>query len=501
MSRHLYIAEVDRWSDYIGDSLRVESALTYQIDTAEFNVRGSQPNEGDEVILEDDSLGRLFGGVIVKVDLADTMPGRSVNVWKVDCDDYTGKLDRRLVVETYTDMTADAIFRDIVAKYCSEFTTNGVRTGAPTVDSLIFDYVPVSEAFKQLCDYVGWQWQPDYYKDLSFFNSNDLTSEAPMSISPGGYFRNLKHTIDQQGLRNRVYVKGGTMLSDPFTYEVVADGAARTWPLPHKPHDVSLIVGGVAKTVGIENVHKEEDFDYLMSYEEKYVRASAQTATPADGLLMSFTYKYDIDVITTVEDLDSQASIAAVQGGDGVYEYVISDDSLVSLDAAEAAGLADLRDHANPQIKGSFETEYDVKSAMYYWSGGTNRTWNTLSANTWGNLSIVKKWQPGQLVNIDLPDRGIVGTFLVQKVTITSATPDKWTYKVEYGGRLLGIADFLKALVSAQQKKKANDSALLHKFKYGEEKSLVTDELVTTFHGLSWKCGDADAICGFVACG
>jgi hypothetical protein len=115
-----------------------------------------------------------------------------------------------------------------------------------------------------------------------------------------------------------------------------------------------------------------------MSYQEKYVRTSAQTATPASGVLMTFVYKYDIDVITTVEDIASQSAISAVQGGDGVYEYVISDDSLVTLDAAEAAGNADLRQHANPTVKGSFETEADVKRTM--------PTWNNALSTTWGGL-------------------------------------------------------------------------------------------------------------------
>jgi hypothetical protein len=115
-----------------------------------------------------------------------------------------------------------------------------------------------------------------------------------------------------------------------------------------------------------------------MSYQEKYVRVSAQTATPASGVLMTFVYKYDIDVITTVEDLNSQAAISAVQGGDGVYEFVISDDSLVTLDAAEAAGNADLRSHANPQVKGSFETEADVKRMLPTWNGALSTTWGGL---------------------------------------------------------------------------------------------------------------------------
>jgi hypothetical protein len=472
MTRHLYIAGVDRWRDYVkddvmGHSLQVEAVLTYQMDISQFKVRGERPVEGEEVIIEDDTLGRLFGGIITQVTLDRTLPDRSVSVWQVEVDDYTNKVDQKLVVETYENMTADAIFRDIAMKYCPGFTVNGVRTGAPNVEKIVFDYKYPSECFKELCDYVGWHWAPDYYKDLSFFSAEELAQPAPMKLTPGGRFRNIKHTVDTQGLRNRVYVRGGTMLSDFFTYEIKADGTARTWILPHKPHEISFSVGGTPVSVGIENVHQEEDYPYLMNFEEKYVRASAQTATVAGGTTLSWTYKFDIDVITTVEDVASQQALAAVQGGDGVYEYVITDDSLTTIEAAEAAGNADLREHANPRVKGSFETE-------------------------------VNGWIPGQLVEIDLPDRGIQGTFLVQKVTTTPVTPELWTYRVEYGGRLLGIADFLKALVSAQQKKQVGETELLHKFSYGQEIAKITDEISTTPRGLPFKVGDTDAIVGFV---
>lgn len=464
--RHLYIAGVERWQDYEKNSLDIQQVLTYQIDTCSFSVRGERPSEGEEVIVEDDNLGRLFAGSIVRVELARTLPDKSVTTWKVDCDDYTAELDKRLVVETYQNISADAIFKDIVSKYCPGFTTSGVRSGAPVVEQLIFDYVRPSETFKQLCDYIGWQWQPDYNKDLSFFSTEELVSPAPMSLVPGGYFRNLKHSIDKQGLRNRVYVRGGTMLSDPFTYSIVADGVERIWTLPHKPHDITFNQG----LVGIENIHKEEDFPYLMNYQEKYVRASAQTSTVASGTTLTFTYKYDIDVITTVEDIESQQAIAAVQGDDGVYEHVISDDSLTTIEAAEAAGNGDLRQNANPKVSGSFETE-------------------------------VTGWAPGQLVDINLPDRGINGTYLVQKVAIRPNLEGKWTYQIQYGGRLLGIADFLKALVSKQQKQRFNNTAILHKFAYGQEYPKVADELISTPGSLLYVCGDPNAICGFVQCG
>lgn len=470
MARHLYIAGVDRWRDYERATMQIEAALTYQIDSCRFQVRGQQPAEGEEVIIEDDNLGRLFAGIIVKVELAKVQPDKSNRLWQVDCDDYTALLDRRLVVETYENMAADEIFRDIVAKYCPGFTINGVMSGAPVIESTgsEFEYKRPSECFKWLCDYIGWHWQPDYFKDLQFFSAENLASTTPMELTPGGPFRFGKHSIDTQGLRNRVYVRGGTMLSDPQTVQWKADGVARTWVLPWKPHGVSLTVGEVSKSVGEENLHEEADYDYMMNFQEKYIRCSGQTDTPAAGTTMSLTAKQDIDVITMVEDLISQAAIAAVQGGDGVYEHSIVDDSLTTIEAAEAAGNADLRDHANPTVKGSFETE-------------------------------VTGWVPGQLVIINLPDRGITGTYLVQKVTLSPVLPDTWTYKIEYGGRLLGIADFLKALVSAQQKKKLNDTAILHKYIYGTELVGVKDELIVTPRVLPYACGDPDAICGLVA--
>ncbi|MFZ5645819.1 MAG: hypothetical protein ACOY46_19860 [Bacillota bacterium] len=471
MATSLKIAGTERINDLEKNTLDIQQVLTYQIDTCQFNVTGTAPAEGEEVIIEDDDLGRLFGGIIKIVELSRTSPdkSKSLKVWQIDSNDYTALLDRRLVVETYENMTADAIFLDIVTKYCPGFTTTGVQAGAPTIEKIIFDYTPVSEAFKQLCEYVGWHWQPDYFKDLQFFSTDALSNPAPMELIPGGSFRGLKHTIDTQGLRNRIYVRGGTMLSDPFTYEIKADGAARAWVLPHKPHEISMTVNAVPVTVGIENNHEEADFEYLMNYQEKYVRASEQTPTIATGTTIRWVYRYDIDVITTVEDLASQQALAAVQGGDGVYEHVIVDKSLTTIEAAEAAGNADLREHANPRVKGSFTTE-------------------------------VTGWSPGQLLPIDLPDRGIIGQFLVQKVTISrpSSSPAIWSHRVRYGGRLLGIANVLKALVSAQQKKTLNDTSILHKFVYGSDGVSVTDELIITSRVLPYVCGDLDAVCGLV---
>lgn len=470
MAKSLKIAGMERWPDYRRGSLNISQILTYQVDTCSFAIKGSKPLEGSEVIIEDSNLTepRLFAGIIDRVELVNN---KAPLVWKVDCQDYTLQMDKKLVVETYQNLSADAIVRDILLKYCPDFSAAGVASGAPVIESTgtDFSYILPSECMKWLCDYIGWQWYVDYYKVVHFFDPAELGVAAPMTLRPGGRFSNFKVSIDHQGLRNRVYVLGGSMLSDPQTIEWKADGVARIWVLPWIPNECSLRVGGVTKSVGVEGVDEEDSNDYLVNLGDGYLRCSAGTNTPASGVTMALTARQNIDVITTVEDLSSQAAIAAIEGGDGVYEHFIKDDTLVTIEAAEAAGNADLREWANPKTSGSF-------------------------------ITAVPGWEPGQLVSIELPDRGVNAVFLVQKVTISLSEAGLWIYTIEYGGRLLEIADFLKALVSAQQKKKINDTALLHKFFYGAEPAEVTDDVQGTLRTPPWKVGDSDAICGFVMC-
>lgn len=478
--RSLKIAGVERWPDLEKNSMAIEQALTYAVDTCSFAVKGDMPAEGEEVIIEEDGV-RYFSGIIVKVELLRTFPSKTIKVWKVDCDDYTALLDRRLVVETYENKPADWIFQDITAKYCPDFTVTGVQAGAPVVETTgdAFKYKRPSECFKWLCDYVGWNWEPDYFKDLSFYDAEELAMPAPMELVPGGKFKFGRHSIDIQGLRNRVYVIGGKMMSGLQTVQWRADGVSRHWTLPWGPHEIQynnelarIGIDEITYTVGTEYLHDDVEYDYMLSYMEKYIKCSSKTPTPPEGATISFDAKQDIDVITVVDDYDSQDAVAAIQGGDGVYEHVITDNSLTTLDAAEVVGLADLREHANPKVSGYFDTR-------------------------------VPGWFPGQLVTINLPDRGVVGTFLVQSVTIAPIAPypSIWSYRINYGSRLKGVADFLKAMASAQQNVPAEGTTIIKILRSVDKVEIGDKETVYVFPAIPpYKCGDysVDAICGYV---
>ena len=458
------IAGVDRTEDIKYTGFTITQHLTHTEDDCSFTIKsGSRPTEGDEIIITEGAI-KLFAGIVNVVKDIDL---GGLVVYSCKARDYTYQLDKLFVVEEYEDTAADAIVKDILAKYCVGFSDAGVASGAPVVEYQPFDDVKPSDCLKELAEYVGWQWYVDYGKVVHFFNPADRAEAAPLKLEPGAAFRKFGRDIDILGLANRVRVRGGNMPSDPITHTIVADGKARIWILPHKPKEMQMLVNAVPVTVGIENIHEEGTFNYYVNYQEKYVRADESTGTIADGTTITFIYKFDIFVITIVEDFKSQAAVAAVQGGDGAYEYVIKDDTLETLEAAEAAGNQYLREHANPKVSGTFETEV----------GG---------------------WKPGQLVVINLPDQGIQGTYMVQRITVRNLDQAEQTYNIQWGGRLLGIADFLRALVAKEQKKRLAETTLLSKYAYGLESVEVADEMEGTPRFPPWYCGQADALCGFV---
>jgi hypothetical protein len=445
------------------ETLSIDKAMTYEVYTCTCQIIDStKPAEGDEIIVTDSVLGVLYGGIVVRVKLVD----KDALAWELECNDYTELIDRKLVIETYSNQSASTIFSDILAKYVTADLIDAVSTGAPTVEYIQFNYMRPSECFKKLCDYVGWQWYVDDVKNVKFFEPTALMTPGPIALNSTtrGQWGDFQISVDTMGLRNKTYVIGGTMLSDPQTFEYVADGLQIVYNLGHKPHDLTMMVNAEAVTVGIENIDADDgSYEYMMNYQEKYVRNSTVTPPVAAGTTVAFTYKYDIPVITYDEDAASQAALALVQGGDGVYEHMITDDKLTTVEAAYAVAQKDLRDWANPKIAGSFET-------------------------------LEPGWAPGQILTVDLSDRGIQNDYMIQSVQLRYAAD--WFWRVNFGGRLIGIADFLQALVSSQQQATVSTS-IISKIKSSVDTTEWSDTSVETLAELPYYVGDIDAICGF----
>jgi hypothetical protein len=246
-------------------------------------------------------------------------------------------------------------------------------------------------------------------------NAIPLTSDFGLYIvgeaDGSDAYKNLQISNDGSALRNRVYVRGGTYLSDTVTVKQVADGEQTVFYLPEKPHDITVAEGVTPKTVGIKNIDSFTDYDYLVSYQEKYVETD--TAPSADTV-MTFTYKYNIPILVAVEDKDSIEKY-------GQFEYVIFDRNITTVQQARDRAVAELEDYAESISSGSFET-------------------------------LETGFRAGQCIMIDIPNLGIDGKFVVKSVKATSLGGGKFRYTITVvSSELLGIIRFLVDLLESNK--------------------------------------------------
>lgn len=336
-------------------------------------------------------------------------------------------------------MTDAAIISDLVNTYCpaSGITTTNVVAGV-TINQISFNYVQLSQAIRKICDLTGRNWFVDYNKDIHYFPLTQ--SAAPFSISSTTTtYSSLSISKDSSQLKNRVYVRGGTYLSDYTTYSEKGDGEKTKFVLPDKPHDVSITVNGVSKTVGVKNIDTS-GYDWYLNFQEKYVEQDSGGAVLATTDIIEVTYKYDIPILVAVED---SASIIA----NGVQEFSIFDKSISTTQAARDRASAELTDYANSLVEGSFTT---------YTTG----------------------FRSGQYLNINLSDYGINANYIVQKVVSRSLGAGLFVYDVMIASaKTMGIIRFLIELLEANKNLIELDSNEVVDELLAVQDSLLSDSL------------------------
>jgi hypothetical protein len=415
MSYSITIDGVDRTADIINQSIVIEDVLNDKANTCTFklidNTGLGAPELETEIIitLADDT--KIFAGYIVGVTLQKM--GNGAVEYDVNCTDYTRVLDRYLAHRSYSDETDAEIISDLITRYCVGLgiTTSNVVSGV-TINSIKFNYIQLSQVLRRICQLTGRNWYIDYDKDIHYFPLT--TNAAPFNIdSSTNTYTNLQISKDTTQLKNRVYVRGGTKLSDPTTYSVKGDGVARQFPLPDKPHSVSITVNGSSKSVGIKNIDLT-GFDWYLNYQEKYIEqdSGGSVLTTSDTLVL--TYTYDIPILVAVEDT---ASILA----NGVKEFAIFDKSITTTEEARSRASAELTDYAQHVVEGSFIT---------YETG----------------------FRTGQYINITLSEYDISDDYMVQRVTARSMGAGRFYYTVSLASnKTLGIIAFLIELLEANK--------------------------------------------------
>lgn len=416
----ILINGVDRTADVIAQSVTIEDVLNDRQTTCKFRLVDRRslgfPANEQEVIITLDNGTRIFGGVIVKQTRESKRTGGQV-IAQIECIDYVRVFDSNLVHKSYATGTLDsAIIKDIIATYCQGLgiTTNNIIDGV-TVNGFVANYLQPSQVMKKITDLTGRNWYIDYFKDMHYFPL--FTSHAPFDITdttpsnPATVF-DLQISNDNSQLRNRVYVRGGTYLSNFVTYSTKGDGSKKQFVIPDIPNNLTATLNGVAQSVGTLNVDTS-GFQWYLSSDQKYIQqdASGTILTSTDVLVL--TYQYPIPVLVAV---DNPTSIAT----NGVKEYVIFDNTITTNQAARDRASAELTDYGNQLIEGTFYT---------YTTG----------------------FRSGQYININSPAYGVNDTYIVQRVTATSIGGGVFRYQVDIASaKTLGIIRFLVELLEQQ---------------------------------------------------
>jgi hypothetical protein len=416
----IYINDVKRTSSIIPRSLKVENIITRQVDKCNFTLRKFGdihtyiPTVGKEVAVYNDGV-KLFGGIITRI--TQRAEDYKIILFDVECEDFTRLLDRKLVINTYKNQTIGQIIDNINTNFLTDFTTNNVLGVDKVVAYIAFNYVPVSEALKELADLINYDWYVDFEKDIHFFSKTQTDSPFNLADDDGNFiFDSLRIRRDNSQVRNVIIVRGGEYLADTFTTEYISDGTQNIYPLPYKYDELQANVTGEIWDQGIDGRDTLDSVDYLWNETEKFIRFRGDRI-PSNTSTIRLGGPPFLPVIIEARDQDSIDSMVSSEGGTGEYEFLIVDKTIDSREGARERATADLQSYKDTLSEGTFKTYTDGLIA-------------------------------GQRITINSSAHGINESFIINKVTAKMWTNEALIYTVSVvTTKTLGIIEFLQDLL------------------------------------------------------
>lgn len=345
------IAGTDVTRLIIPETFFVENVLTQEPDIAEFVLtkfgsRSFAPSVDQEVIITQDG-ERIFAGHILTVQ--EKYSKLDYISYAVKCIDYTRRMDQRLVVETYENMTV----AEIIAAIKDGYLDNSITINNVACDTLVkkvtFNYVYPSRVLQQLANLTDSDWYIDYNKDIHFFQKNAITAAYNLTDTNGNYvYDSLRIRRDLSQLRNSIFVRGGEFLGNTITASFIADGAERMFYLPYKMSGLQTVVTGQVKDVGVDPIDLETEHDALHNFQEKLVKFR-EDKKPTASSTVKFIGRPYLPVLLKMKDETSIGQFTAA-------EHVIIDKSITSKEAARQRALSELVSYKSTLAEGEFKT-------------------------------------------------------------------------------------------------------------------------------------------------
>jgi hypothetical protein len=300
--------------------------------------------------------------------------------------------DSANINNTVNNGNGDGIVNRIVENFCPGFTCNNVQAVSNTVIPQYFNYVTPSDAIKAIADQLEYGYYIDYYKDLHFYSFENFRSPLPNNTLDVDNdlvnYGDLEIIEDGQQTYNKVFLKGfKTRVSTPLLLTFLSDGSSQQWSLGYRVSsfkgDIAVAVfssmsaytadttfqttgvttGGTQMTIardivdGAPGQASASNTAYIQ-YTQYLLRLPNYNGAGImpTGKVIGVYFHYLKDVIYMGQDMQAQATIAAIEGTDGCYEYAVDDKSLTNstIGAPQAKAQLLLQKYRLPQISGTF---------------------------------------------------------------------------------------------------------------------------------------------------
>lgn len=421
----LTINGVDKTLNVEFPTLSIQNILTRKRDICTFVVvthtgETYVPSLGQEVIITDNN-ERVFGGIITNIE--STASAYSVINHHIECQDFTRRLDQKLVADTFANMTVLEIITSLKTDYFpSDFTITNVEV-TDEIEYIAFNYKSVAQALEQLANLTESDWYVDYNKDVHFFKANTLDAPFDVEDDTGVYnYESLIIRRDNSQIRNSIIVRGGTYLGENFTSEIEANGVDFLFPLSYKYSDFHATLTSDPLSVGIDYIDDADNFDALHNFQEKVLRFK-EVDTPTMGSVIRVSGRPNLPVIINYRSTPDIASLSAVEGNDGEYQYLINDPTINTKEGARQRALAEIATYADTLSEGEFVTETSGLRA-------------------------------GMRIRINSISRGIDEEFIINKVTSDIKLEASFIYLVSLvTTKTYDLIDLLKTLINNDTKK------------------------------------------------
>lgn len=376
---------------------------------------------------------------------------------RIECTDFNQYADRHIISESYAGVSPESIVQDIIADHLAAdgITAGTIDTSGITVEAVIFNFETVTSALDRLAELVGYSWVIDYEKKLHFRNktlasSGVLINDSNIASQRIARIRTFE-TLDKY--RNRQFIKAGRETTGERIDTFVGDGERQSFALQlpvsaeEKPRIFVDSVEVDADSIGVREI--DIGMEWYYADDSNQITQDRDETALSSSQVLEVRYNGYYPILVQADDTAEQTTRAALEGGSGLYEAVLSDERITSADFAADRANAFLRKWANiaEQVEmASFKNVFPC----------------------------------GQTIELSLTKEGLSGDYLVESVSASDVGDSntlRWSARLLDGEAFGGWPDFFKKLAEAGQKFSIAESSRPVVFRENAETVTLSDTM------------------------